>query len=152
MNYKNLALMMLLLPITSLGSSNEARIKELEEAQFNMEKEIINLGDELEHAHIAYYKDRNKALKLWNTSRNINKEDSFEKFINKIGKAFYASEDINPMIEEGAFYKEDYHDFYIIITKMVVQRLHIGSITDKFKNYIQKLAVIIKNLNDLKKN
>lgn len=175
MNYKNIAIIALLLPltITSYSKSVETRIKELEEAQFKKELEISELGEIIDKrcASLNAYKSR-ALYHYWKPSQEkkindlqkknlLSKEEctkarsdietSFNQFIKNTGVAFSAAKDIQQLIEKEAFDQDSLEDLRIVLLRVILEQHLIEKLVEKFKICIQELTKINQELTNFKK-
>ena len=156
MNYRIIALTLLLLPVashadsTENGDSTEVRIKKLEEAQRNREEEIASLSNKIQEAHESYSVYKYMAFDFWNPMDEEEKRVSFNKFIIKVSEMFDAAEDIDSIIEEAPLDKEEGMDLKVIILRVVLQYLFVERMIVQYKQLVQELVVINTELKKLK--
>ncbi len=151
-NYNKIALMSSLLPISMVGNYNDAAIKQLEDSKFKIEERIIELGAKSRESISSHNKYYEFILNAFNAPKGQDKKESFESFLRKTAKAFYFSKEIGPIISEGVFKKGDCDQFKTELTVLIVQRLHISSISERIKDDAQELRSVLSKLNDEKAN
>lgn len=180
MNFKNIALIMLLLPAISYCKSTEAHIKELEETQFQKELELSNLGEmiakrdillrsfntevsdlsfHLQMREIARLEEDNGGKELSDEERN-QVADSLRKSINEfdisVGAAYENMNIPDGMLSEGLFNKEGSEDIKELQSKRFFQlrctfeRELIIKLVKRYEKCMQELTKINQELTNLK--
>lgn len=133
MNYKSIALIAILLPVTVMSycKSAEARIKELKDAQFKKELELSDLGeiitkkdqilnsfDDDSQYLLRLLINRKKAkIEEKNDGKKLSKEEekqlaeelrnSVNEFLHVFGAAYKEHRNVADMITNGMFHEDD---------------------------------------------
>ncbi|HEV2601094.1 MAG TPA: hypothetical protein VGT41_02245 [Candidatus Babeliales bacterium] len=94
MNFKHMALMLLLLPVVSYGNEIESRIKELKEAQVAKSKELIEVLAMVEERSADYWHWRDMIAK-YHKSRT---EEDVDQLYIEFTKHFYSGNRIEQFI------------------------------------------------------
>ncbi|MDR3549987.1 MAG: hypothetical protein P4L31_01110 [Candidatus Babeliales bacterium] len=158
MNLKNIALIVLLLPIASYSNSTESRIKELREAQFQKELEISNLTEVLikRHKSLARYKSNTSDfLELLRESNEQLKIDaSLDQLIEDFKEEFDNAIDIKQLFSKS-FLESDsevsYESLRIWTLVVTVERRLIDKLTVKCETCVKELIKINKELKNSEK-
>ncbi|HEV2601091.1 MAG TPA: hypothetical protein VGT41_02230 [Candidatus Babeliales bacterium] len=103
MNFKNMALMLLLLPVASFGNKIQKRFEELRNAQVAKSQEVLEASNLVAQRAEIYLTKRKAVLKFWESK----KEGLLDPFLIEFTRAFYCGGDIDVLIEKSPVNKED---------------------------------------------
>ncbi|MDR3549790.1 MAG: hypothetical protein P4L31_00105 [Candidatus Babeliales bacterium] len=158
MVYKSILLSILLLPVASYAKSNETRIKELEEAQFQKELEFSNLVELLNKRHktLDYYKSNtSNLLKLLRKSNEQLKiEVPLDQLIKNFKTEFDNAIDFKQLFEKSFIENDDeisYESFRAWMLIVVTEKQVIDKLTVKCEICVKELIKINTELKELKK-
>ena len=168
MNYKSLSLAALLLPFSSYGiNKNEARIKELEEAQFQKASELKELATQLVAVGYESYVSekidyaREKTINLLSeASANKNKskqeigtklEKENEVFGKKLLQALLNEANYDIDIKKSLFFEgENFDLFKSIFVEGAVSEFYLRLLAERFKNCLSEVLRINKEIKKLR--
>lgn len=143
MNYKKIALVLLLLPAVNYGNAAESRIKELEEAQTKKSIEVLEISNLVVQRATSYLTKRRDILKFWEPK----KEDSFGEFLNEFSDTFYSGMDVDALIEESPLKVEDYDDLKFSLIRIAVEKHLYKQAVLKYEELVDELTDINIKLN-----
>lgn len=157
--YKNIALIALLLPVASYSKSNEVRIKELKEAQFQKELEISNVSEMIDKKGEFFSNYKSSALDCLTTIQEKNEssksedemENLLDQFIKNIGVEFDGSKDIKQMFKNGLDSKGNNESLRVALLRVMLEQRLIQKLIIKYEECAQELIMINQELINLKK-
>ncbi|MDR3550015.1 MAG: hypothetical protein P4L31_01265 [Candidatus Babeliales bacterium] len=152
MNYKNIALIALLLPIASYGNSTQARIKELKEAQFQKELEASNLFKMIMDKAESSSKYEEKAvdsMKLLTPEKDVSEiETSLKQLMKEFESELLRAKNLKQIFKDGILNCSDYSRVVLLI--MVLEKRIGEKLITKYETCIEELIKInleLENLN-----
>ena len=183
MNYKHMILSALLLPfaINSYGKSVEARIKELQEAQFRKELELSEIGKIISEKDVflnSFDEDSQYLLRLLinrkkteliakNGGIKLSKEEekklgeelrnSVNEFLYAVCAAYKAQKNVADIIKNGIFQEDSSNDLKeleslkFFLIRSAFERELVIKFVDKYSVCIQELIKINQELAKLNK-
>jgi len=181
MNFRNIALITLLLPMASYGKSIEARIKELKEAQFKKELEVDGLGKMIEEKEellrnfdqssqllLELLVDKKlEELKTKNNYKQLSNEEvkeftesirnSVNTFMNDFGFAYKDKKNIKNLLIEGLFNQDnlenikEFESLKFFLIRCAFARGFLVKIIEKYEIAIHELISIDQELSHLEK-
>jgi len=142
------------LPAVMYGNSDvkikEDRIKELEEVRFKKEEEISRLRARIYNEAIAYQNYRDESYMYWKPSGDWDREASFDEFFLNFCRAFEEGEDTEILCEKASFVKVSFPNVHLITLSAALQFLFGERLIAQYKQLVQELVEINKELNKLK--
>lgn len=145
MKYKLIILIITSIALQATSDDDRiARIKELEQLQFEYESKITELSDQILQGANALETYKSIALRYWEDS-----EEEFDIFLDEFSDAYIAGEDVIPILEKKSLIKKYGDNIDTVMFKVVIQDAHLNKLLINLKKLIQKLLVINKELKSL---
>lgn len=148
MNYKNIALIALLLPIASYSKSTEVRIKELKEFYEKKGLELLDIGEK-----IAERNDFVNSLRkdYYNKITDAN-QSALDLFASKFIKAVAQEKNINKFLTNELFNDTGNCDpMKVLLVRIMIQKSYIDFLVKKFEEYMQVLINTYEEITTLEK-
>ena len=156
MNYKSLSLAALLLPFSGYGiNKNEARIKELKEAEYNKALELQSLSVKIREIASQYYDHEEYNYFLDVAMRKTGKqEDELYnenlKLQDYLTNCLLQNKDVGFDLSKELFYKDAAFDAYKgLFVESAIEKCLLAIMTERLKKCWNELVQIKKELNNL---
>lgn len=134
--------------------TKEARIKELENAKCRTLQSISQLASRIREdgKKLDYHKSEIFSELFHKTADKENvTQEKFDTFLLHLCSAFDKGEDITPLIEKESFYRKEYAGIlHFIYTSLVVERLLINGMVNQYRDQVEELRKMNKELHTLK--
>jgi hypothetical protein len=176
MNYKNILLAMLLVPLAAIGkNTTAARIQELDEKIFQKHLELSNLGtaitekeellallkSEMQDRYALIIDKKTKELEEKNGGKSLSPDegarlytelrDELQGFYQKLDIAFKNKENITGMLVNGLFQEDDFQSLRFYLIRYAFEHEILKRLVKKYEILIQEWISIETELEKLKK-
>lgn len=154
MIYKSLLLTLFLVPFTMTNNNlQNARIQELEEAQFQKECEISELNKMIVEKNSSFHFYKSNAYDYLASMDNSDSKAkaSLDQLITSLKAEFDNTKNITLMFQEGLSSNDSYEMVRIALLRVILEERFIEKLILKFEACIQELIEINIELMNLKR-